>query len=163
MGQSIETMKQVLLILTVMLLMVIGCIYLLFNESERVVGKIPVENVKGLHFTIYQEQKFDYSTAVYYDIWKDEKKLISKKFFLLGTMDYEYASDFYANSYGSLIYLSYPRPNIVVAIHDLKSNRGYPRAEPNDSLGATLKRGRALLDRLKQHNPQLVGAGSFQP
>jgi hypothetical protein len=151
-----------LILIGAVLLAVIGTFYYFSGDRERIVGKIPVRNLKEIHVTIYQDQKFDNSTTVYYDIRKGQESLISDKHFLFGTMDYEHESDYYANSYDSIIYLSYPQPNIVVALHDLKSNRGYPRGEANDSVDAPLRRGRTLLNKLKQYNPQLIGAGSLQ-
>lgn len=146
-----------MLILAILLLLGIGFLFILFREGERVVGEIPVLNGNGLYFTIYQDQDFDSSTGVYYDIRDSQGKLLSKKSVLTGTLDYEHAEDYAAYKYDNFIYLSYTGPHRVVAVYDLKSRYGFPRSSDADTMNM-FRRGAALLDSLQRRNPQLVGA-----
>lgn len=148
-------MKRTLLVLATLCLLGIGFLFVLFREGERVVGEIPVLNGGGLYFTIYQDQEFDSSTGVYYDIRDNLGKLLSEKFILTGTLDYENAADYAAYKYDNFIYLSYLGSHRVVAIYDLKSKYGFPRSSDADTVNKW-RRGAALLDSLRQRNPRIV-------
>ena len=149
-------MKQVLLGLGALFLLGMGFLFLVFREYERVVGEFPVPHHPGLAFTVYQDQEFDSSTGVSYDL-RQGNQVLCGKIFLTGTMDYEDADDYAAHAAGSLVYLSYVEPHRVVAICDLRTQQGFPRSSPTDTMN-TFRRGAALLNRLKRHNPRLVGA-----
>ncbi|RZJ56620.1 MAG: hypothetical protein EOO55_04880 [Hymenobacter sp.] len=128
----------------------------LFREGERVVGEFPVPHHPGLTFTVYQDQEFDNSTGVYYDL-RQNNQVLSEKSVLTGTLDYEDADDYAAHTAGTLVYLSYVAPHQVVAIYDLSTKYGFPRSSPGDTMD-TFRRGATLLRRLQRHNPQIVGA-----
>lgn len=149
-------MKQVLLVFVALLLLGMGFLFLVFREGERVVGEFPVPHHPGLTFTVYQDQEFDSSTGVYYDLRQGNQEL-SEKSVLTGTLEYEDAHDYAAHAAGSLVYLSYVEPHRVVAVYDLHTKYGFPRSSPSDTMNE-FRRGAALLDRLKRHNPRLVGA-----
>ncbi|WP_210114396.1 hypothetical protein [Hymenobacter elongatus] len=139
-----------------MFLLGIGFLFLVFHEGERVVGEFPVPHHPGLTFTVYQDQEFDSSTGVYYDL-RQGNRVLSEKHILTGTLDYEDAQDYTAHAADSLVYLSYVKPHQVVAIYDLHTKYGFPRSSPSDTMDL-FRRGAALLNRLKRHNPRIIGA-----
>ncbi|UOQ79234.1 hypothetical protein MUN84_22475 (plasmid) [Hymenobacter sp. 5516J-16] len=133
-----------------------GFLFLVFREGERVVGEFPVPHHPGLTFTVYQDQEFDSSTGVYYDL-RQGSQVLSEKSVLTGTLDYEDAKDYAAHAVDSLVYLSYVEPHRVVAIYDLHTRHGFPRSSPSDTMNSS-RRGAALLKRLQRQNPRIVGA-----
>jgi hypothetical protein len=149
-------MKSVLLVLGALFLLGTGLLFLVFREGERVVGEFSVPNHPGLYFTVYQDQEFDSSTGVYYDL-RQGNQVLAEKHVLTGTLDYEDAQDYAAHAAGSFVYLSYVEPHRVVAIYDLHTKQGFPRSSPSDTMNM-FRRGAELLNRLKRHNPRIVGA-----
>ena len=105
---------------------------------------------------IYQEDEFDFVTALKYEIMGSEKNIILKKSLLIGTEDHiTDLNDFKAKSIDSIVYLTWINENDIYAVYDLKSGKGYPRSSLNESLKIELENGNNLLDRLKEINPNL--------
>ena len=63
---------------------------------------------------------------------------------------------FHAESYDSIVYLTYGDTNTVYAVFDLKTFRGYPNL--SGSWQNDIIIGDKLMKDLKKHNPKLHGA-----
>ena len=109
-----------------------------------------MKGVNDIFINIFQEDEFDYATALSYEIVDNNDSIILRKSFLIWTLDGEsYLKSFTANSYDSIIYLTYPDPMKIYAVFDLKSKRGYPNGIRNNDY----EKGEQLFKRLQSFNP----------
>ena len=120
--------------------------------------KVPVKGIPNLSFNI--EQRIDDGLSAYYSIeYKKGSETIfyCRNEFLCGLHEEVYKKDFYANSYDSIIFLSFLDENHVYAIYDLKTNIGFPtRNYLNNDFELSQKKLGILMDSINNYNSKLT-------
>ncbi|MCT8341262.1 hypothetical protein MG296_14440 [Flavobacteriaceae bacterium TK19130] len=131
---------------------------LLFTScfQERKIGQLKVSGIENTFVNIYQKDEFDFVTPLYYEILDSDENLILEKHHLIGTNDHiTDLKNFKANSYDSIVYLTWGNTDEVYAIYDLKSGKGYPKSKLNGNWKSELENGTELVNKLKEINPNL--------
>jgi len=106
---------------------------------------------------IYQEDEFDFVTALKYEIVDSEKNLVLVKSQLVGTEDdITNLNDFKASSFDSIMYLTWGNENEIYAVYDLKSGKGYPKSKLNEDWKLKFQNADNLVNELKKNNPNLI-------
>jgi hypothetical protein len=122
------------------------------SENPRFLGKLAIKNIPDKFFRLYQEDKFDSSVPIYFEIVDNQDRVLYPINFLIGTSDFDRhdTKDFFTGTYDSIIYLSFINPDDIYAMYDLKSQQVYPCYSSD-----TLNIEKQFLERLKKSNPNL--------
>jgi len=127
-------------------------------SEQHEIGLIEIKGIPGTYVRLSQDDEFDSSTGVYFEIINDNDEIILSKNLLFGSLDYiESSSLFKANSIDSIIYITYYDPKEVYAIFDLKSGKGYPRSlnDENTDVETTFTSADSLFNLIKSQEPKL--------
>jgi len=125
--------------------------------KERKIGQLKVNGIENVFVNIYQEDEFDFVTALKYEIVDSEKNLILVKSQLVGTEDHiTNLNDFRASSFDSIMYLTWGNENEIYAVYDLKSGKGYPKSKLNEDWKLKFQNADNLVNELKKNNPNLI-------
>jgi|GEM_PF-2013352 len=121
------------------------CVLLSCNKDElRFVGAMLVPENDSLSIRIYQEDKFDSSLALYYEIVNSDSLVLVDKTFFTGTHDkIKNVNEFDIGLSNDVAYLTYFE-NKVFVMHSLDSGIGYPHG----SFGKSKVKERQLRDSL---------------
>ncbi|PHR94009.1 MAG: hypothetical protein COA80_12910 [Leeuwenhoekiella sp.] len=124
--------------------------------KERRIGQLEISGIDNVFMNIYQEDEFDFATALKYEITDSEKNLILEKSNLIGTSEHiTDLYDFKAKSFDSIIYLTWGNENEIYAIYDLKSGKGYPKSQLNENWKLQFQNADSLVNKMKEKNPNL--------
>lgn len=127
-----------------------GLAQLVRDGPSRLVGTFPVPHHEQVRFLVYQDHQFDQATALDYAVTSAGDTVAPRRF-LVGTHDWVQPEDLVADSFDSLVYLSYPTRHDVVVVYDLRSRQAFSlMSEENDST----KRAQ-LVQRLRRHDPSV--------
>ncbi len=130
--------------------MIISC------KGEHEIGKIQVNGLQDVFVNLSQEDDFEIFTAIYYEIVDKNNAIILRKRHLTGTDLYEdNLKHFTANSYDSIIYITYFDSTKIFALFDLKSKNGYPHGSRNEDYDIISNHGAELLEKIRSYNPKL--------
>jgi len=126
--------------------------------KERKIGQLEISGIENVFMNIYQEDEFDFVTALRYEITDSEKNLILEKSHLIGTNDHiTNLNDFKAKSFDSIVYLTWGNENEIYAVYDLKSGKGYPKSQLDKNWKLKFENANNLVNQLKEKNPNLIG------
>ena len=114
---------------------------------------------------------YDNGRSVYYEVVDENDRTISGVEYYSTATDTDniYLSDFTANTYDGIVYITYGDPHEFDVIYDLKTNFGYPNGPgPAEGWGTKEyfiplhKNGEKLFNKIKSFNPNLI-AGWEKP
>ncbi|MGD1837574.1 MAG: hypothetical protein ACPKPY_05900 [Nitrososphaeraceae archaeon] len=136
------------------MILVVGLACFLFcRKGERLIGKIPVDGLDNVFFRLYQQDEFDYTTALLFDIVDHRDTVIARKHFMTGTLDHvKDLEPFTTGCYDSIVYLTYIDSNRIYGVFDLKENWGYPQGHYTESFDVKFRKADKLIGRLKDFN-----------
>lgn len=106
------------------------------SNEKRFLGKQKTKGIENLYVKYYQEDKFDMTIPLSYEVVNENDSIIFNQSFLWGTHDKLVDCNyFYSGVYDSILYISYPNPEEICVIKNLKINS----EENRDSLFKILK------------------------
>ncbi|MCC7467033.1 MAG: hypothetical protein IT261_12225 [Saprospiraceae bacterium] len=112
-----------LFVTTTIILGITAC----WTNKDIFLGKVYAPITKDVFFSIYVSDKFEHLNSIYCKIEHNNDSSITKRVFIAGTDLVERnTNSFTSGELDSVIYLTYPRSKLIVAIYDLKKRRGYP-------------------------------------
>ena len=123
-----------------------------YGDNSRYLGKISASEV-GIFFKLYQEDKFESSVGIYFEITNNQNKTIFPKTFLIGTSDFDRrdTKDFFVSVYDSIVYIGFKSDtNVIYKMYDIKSKKICCEYPTDDSTFSN-----QLLGRLKVKNKNL--------
>jgi len=131
-------------------------VIILSCTDQHDIGRLPGEGLNNIYVKLDQDNEFDHSTGIHYEIIFGNGQVIVEKTLLTGCSDYiEDLSDFTAGSCDSVIFVTFFDSTHVFAVYDLKTGNGHPRSSKETDYKTSYFFGDSLIQELNSCKPEL--------